>query len=203
VLFTADIGPATASRLFEAIKDRLSRKQLANADAVWKALREISLEILDLPAPPLDFSRGKPFVFLVAGVNGVGKTTTIGKLASQYKAQGHKVLLAAADTSAPLPSTNWRCGPNVLDARSSRSPKGPIFVGGFRRHPQSQEKIMTSSLPIRLAACIPRWTYGRTGQSAPKPLARPARARRTKLFWFWMPPQPERSGAGRNVYENH
>ncbi len=98
VLFTADIGPATASRLFEAIKDRLSRKQLANADAVWKALREISMEILDLPAPPLDFSRGKPFVILVAGVNGVGKTTTIGKLASQYKAQGHKVLLAAADT---------------------------------------------------------------------------------------------------------
>jgi len=98
VLFTADIGPATASRLFDAIKDRLSRKQLSNADAVWNALREISMEILDLSAPPLDFSRSRPFVILVAGVNGVGKTTTIGKLASQYRQQGHKVLLAAADT---------------------------------------------------------------------------------------------------------
>jgi len=97
-LFTADIGPLTANKLFEAVRTRLSRKQLSDSEEVWKALREISLEILEVPSQKMDFSRARPFVILVAGVNGVGKTTTIGKLASQYKSQGKRVLLAAADT---------------------------------------------------------------------------------------------------------
>lgn len=132
VLFTADIGPTTAVRLFDAIKERLSRKQLSNADAVWRTLREISLEILDLPVQPLDVTRSKPFVILVAGVNGVGKTTTIGKLASQYKAQGYKVLFAAADTfraAAIDQLAVWadRAGCEIVKKSEGADPSSVVF----------------------------------------------------------------------------
>ncbi len=131
-LFTADIGPLTANKLFEAVRERLSRKQLADPDEVWKALREISMEILDVPAPKLDPSRGRPFVILVAGVNGVGKTTTIGKLASQFRGQGKRVLLAAGDTfraAAIDQLAVWaeRAGCDIVRGAEGSDPSSVIF----------------------------------------------------------------------------
>jgi fused signal recognition particle receptor len=98
VLFTADIGPRAADRIFESVKKSLSKDDLENADKIWDRIRWTSTQILDVGAPALDWSAKRPTVLLVLGVNGSGKTTTIGKLAAQLKGQGKKVLLGAGDT---------------------------------------------------------------------------------------------------------
>jgi fused signal recognition particle receptor len=97
VLLSADIGPKTADRIFQAVKKGLSKKELEDADKIWKQIRKTSREILAVETPPMSFDK-KPFVLLVLGVNGVGKTTTIGKLAKKWALDGKKVLLAAGDT---------------------------------------------------------------------------------------------------------
>ncbi|HEX3764236.1 MAG TPA: signal recognition particle-docking protein FtsY [Kofleriaceae bacterium] len=98
VLFTADIGPRAADRIFQSVKSGLSRDELDDAQKIWDQIRSTSRDILSVDAPPLDLSAKKPFVLLVLGVNGVGKTTTIGKLAQKWRNEGKKVLLAAGDT---------------------------------------------------------------------------------------------------------
>jgi fused signal recognition particle receptor len=98
VLFTADIGPRAADRIFQAVKGGLSRDELDDADKIWARIRTTSKAILSVDAPPVAMAGKKPFVLLVLGVNGVGKTTTIGKLAQKWKLEGKSVLLAAGDT---------------------------------------------------------------------------------------------------------
>jgi fused signal recognition particle receptor len=98
VLFTADIGPRAADRIFQSVKSGLSRDELEDADKIWGQIRRTSRDILAVDAPAVDMTRATPFVVLVLGVNGVGKTTTIGKLAQKWRLDGKKVLLAAGDT---------------------------------------------------------------------------------------------------------
>ena len=98
VLFTADIGPRAADRIFQSVKAGLNRDQLEDPARIWGQIRQTSRDILAVDAPALDLARAHPFVVLVLGVNGVGKTTTIGKLAQQWRLDGKKVLLAAGDT---------------------------------------------------------------------------------------------------------
>jgi fused signal recognition particle receptor len=98
VLFTADIGPRAADRIFQSVKQNLSKDDLENPQKIWSQIRKTSATILDVDAPPVDLNRAKPFVLLILGVNGVGKTTTIGKLAAKLVREGKKVLLAAGDT---------------------------------------------------------------------------------------------------------
>ncbi len=99
-LFTADIGPRAADRIFQSVKSSLTKTELEDEAKIWARIKRTSREILEVEAPALDqvMSQHKPFVLLVLGVNGVGKTTTIGKLASKWKAEGKKVILAAGDT---------------------------------------------------------------------------------------------------------
>src|SRR5690606_32512987 len=96
-LFTADIGPRAADRIFQSVKSGLSKADLESADKIWGQIRKTSKEILAVDAPPVDLAK-RPFVVLVLGVNGVGTTTTIGKLADRWTREGKKVLLAAGDT---------------------------------------------------------------------------------------------------------
>lgn len=98
VLITADIGPATASKLVgEFAKTRFGR-DVTDAEVKTALASQIST-LLEPYAKPLDIDRTKkPFVVLVVGVNGVGKTTTIGKLALHFKNQGFKLMIAAGDT---------------------------------------------------------------------------------------------------------
>ena len=98
VLYTADIGVKTSAKLFEALKKDLGRADLQDPEKIWPHLKEIARKLLDTGAKPLEMSRAKPFVVLVIGVNGAGKTTSIGKLAARFTAEGKKVLLAAGDT---------------------------------------------------------------------------------------------------------
>lgn len=132
VLFTADIGPKTADKLFQSIKSALSRDELADPDAVWKHIREQSIQILEVEAKPLDFTGAKPFVLLTIGVNGVGKTTTIGKIAAKLHAQGKKVLLGAGDTfraAAVEQLEVWgeRAGAPVVKGASGGDPSSVLF----------------------------------------------------------------------------
>ncbi|MGL5046646.1 MAG: signal recognition particle-docking protein FtsY, partial [Shewanella sp.] len=98
-LLIADVGVETTTRLIKNLTEHASRKQLKNAEALYELLREELQKTLDPVAIPLvpDNANG-PFVILMVGVNGVGKTTTIGKLAKQYQSQGKSVMLAAGDT---------------------------------------------------------------------------------------------------------
>lgn len=97
VLLTSDVGVKTTARLLDAIKNKLAKNELGDTDRVWEALREDATSILSIGGGGITLS-ARPTVVLIVGVNGVGKTTTIGKLATKLKAEGKKVVLAAGDT---------------------------------------------------------------------------------------------------------
>jgi len=97
-LLLADVGVAATDRLMEGLRGRLKRGGGNDGDAMQTALREEILTLLEPRAQPLQVSGAQPFVILMVGVNGSGKTTTIGKLARFFKQQGLSVMLAAGDT---------------------------------------------------------------------------------------------------------
>lgn len=98
LLLSADVGVETTQFLLQGITEQVARHQLKDARAVYHALRQGMLSIIQPCRRPLAIASAKPFVIMVVGVNGVGKTTTIAKLANRLKTTGHSVLLAAADT---------------------------------------------------------------------------------------------------------
>ena len=98
-LLQADCGMAVTEELIEGLRKRVARQQLGDVEALLAALREDITALLTPVAQPLVVDRAhKPYTILVVGVNGSGKTTTIGKLAQRYGAEGLKVVLAAGDT---------------------------------------------------------------------------------------------------------
>ncbi|ARS51972.1 signal recognition particle-docking protein FtsY [Kushneria konosiri] len=99
-LLMADVGVAATSEIMENLEERISRRELKNVDALYKALQEELSRMLEPVAKPLRLPpKGEgPFVILMVGVNGVGKTTTIGKLTQRFQRQGRSVMLAAGDT---------------------------------------------------------------------------------------------------------
>jgi fused signal recognition particle receptor len=97
VMLASDVGPKTTQTILARLRESLDRNELHDADAVWASLRAEAVRILGIGGGPVRLAV-KPTVVLMVGVNGVGKTTTIGKLATRYKAAGKKVVLAAGDT---------------------------------------------------------------------------------------------------------
>lgn len=97
-LLIADVGVETTRRIINNLTQQASRKQLRDAEALYGLLKAEMASILHNVDAPLEVTGKTPFVILMVGVNGVGKTTTIGKLARQYQAQGKSVMLAAGDT---------------------------------------------------------------------------------------------------------
>ena len=98
-LLTADVGVPATTALVEDLRKRMKAREFADANALLKALRAELIAMLTPVALPLRIeASAKPFVILTVGVNGVGKTTTIGKLARRFKEQGHSLILAAGDT---------------------------------------------------------------------------------------------------------
>jgi fused signal recognition particle receptor len=98
ILFTADIGVRTASRLVDLAREKVKARELADPEKMKEVIRAEIARIVDLPAGNSLQGGGPPHVVMVVGVNGAGKTTTIGKLAAQLTGQGQKVVLAAGDT---------------------------------------------------------------------------------------------------------
>src|SRR5712691_2877281 len=99
IMIGADIGVTTTTDILKSIKDQMSRKTLQDASELRSAIKEELRKILNVNyTPPKEIPEGNPFVILMVGVNGVGKTTTIGKLAHRFKTNGKSVMLCAADT---------------------------------------------------------------------------------------------------------
>ncbi|WPA91727.1 signal recognition particle-docking protein FtsY [Providencia zhijiangensis] len=97
-LLIADVGVETTRKIIDNLTQHASRKELKDAEALYGKLREEMSDILATVDKPLEIEGKKPYVILMVGVNGVGKTTTIGKLARQYQSEGKSVMLAAGDT---------------------------------------------------------------------------------------------------------
>jgi fused signal recognition particle receptor len=98
-LLLADVGVETTMKIIDSLTQSASRKQLKNAEALYELLKVELKNIIEGVNQPLEIPESNgPFVMLMVGVNGVGKTTTIGKLAKQFQAEGKSVMLAAGDT---------------------------------------------------------------------------------------------------------
>jgi fused signal recognition particle receptor len=98
LLITADMGPQFAADMINDVQDRLKRKELANVAQIKQILHERMVAILQKIDRPLNIPKEQPYVIMAVGVNGSGKTTTIGKLANLLNNNGYKVMLVAADT---------------------------------------------------------------------------------------------------------
>lgn len=132
ILITADIGVKTTVELIRTLEQRLKRNELQDGDALKTALKKEITDRLIQVNSPLDVNAARPFVILVIGVNGVGKTTTIGKLAAQYRLAGKKVLLAAGDTfraaaAEQLEIWGERVGAEVVRHKEGADPSAVAF----------------------------------------------------------------------------
>ena len=130
-LILADIGGATAADTVAQLRKQVSQKLLGRADEVKDALRDILAEKLDVGDPSMDLST-QPSVVLIIGVNGVGKTTSIGKLAARYKSEGKKVLLCAGDTFRAAAADQleiWadRAGVDIVRQHEGADPGAVLF----------------------------------------------------------------------------
>lgn len=97
-LLMADVGTQTAHQIVDGIRKKVTRRELRDQSALSQALENQLLDIARSLSKDFEITSDRPFVVLVVGVNGVGKTTTIGKLAYKFKSEGHSVMLAAGDT---------------------------------------------------------------------------------------------------------
>ncbi|HEV3194415.1 MAG TPA: signal recognition particle-docking protein FtsY [Polyangiaceae bacterium] len=131
IMLTSDVGPKTTTAILARLRESLGRNELRSGESVWAALREESTRILAIGGGGIRIT-AKPTVTLMVGVNGVGKTTTIGKLATRYSALSKKVVLAAGDTfraAAVQQLEVWgkRVGAEVIRGKEGADPGAVAF----------------------------------------------------------------------------
>ncbi len=150
VLLTADIGVRTSQKLLSELREFLDKKAIKDPAAVWGYLRRRSVEILTMDAPAIDFAAAQPFVLLIIGVNGSGKTTTIGKLASKLQSEGKKVLLAAGDTfraaaTEQLEVWGAKVGALVVRGKDGGDPSSVVFDGVKRARSEDIDVVIADT----------------------------------------------------------
>ena len=131
VLIMSDIGVDTSVKIIDELRTKIKREKIEAEEDVKKAIKEIMKEILDVKSPELNLET-KPSVILVIGVNGVGKTTSIGKIANNLVKQGKKVVVAAADTfraAAVEQLEVWanRSGSMIVKKEEGSDPASVVF----------------------------------------------------------------------------
>jgi fused signal recognition particle receptor len=134
ILISADIGVTTTTELIALLEQRLKRNELSDGEALKRALKEEILSRLSRESAPVDVDSSKPYVIMVIGVNGVGKTTTIGKLAGKFRSEGKEVLLVAADTFRAAAAEQleiWaeRVGVDIVRHKEGADPSAVVFDG--------------------------------------------------------------------------
>ena len=130
-LILADLGVDTTTKAMDALRERVRQNHLKTTEEARTALREVLCEMVSVGDTTLNLST-KPSVVLVIGVNGVGKTTSVGKLAGKLKDQGKKVILAAADTfraAAGEQLTLWaeRAGVEIIGGQAGADPASVVY----------------------------------------------------------------------------
>ena len=133
ILITSDLGVITTQALIDSVQQKVKRKELNNPEKLKETLQEEIFRFLEVPKKVPDYSQ-KPFIILVIGVNGVGKTTTIGKLAQQFRGQGKKVLLVAGDTFRAAAGEQleiWagRSGSEIIRQKEGSDPSAVVYDG--------------------------------------------------------------------------
>ncbi|MFN8688066.1 MAG: signal recognition particle-docking protein FtsY [Acidobacteriota bacterium] len=131
-LIGSDIGVRTATEILEGIRQRVERQQLGDAAELRAMIREQLQEILEANERPMKRAASGPTVVMIVGVNGVGKTTTIGKLANRFKSEGERVLICAADTfrAAAIEQLEvWaeRSGVDMIRQQTGADPSAVLF----------------------------------------------------------------------------
>jgi fused signal recognition particle receptor len=178
VLIGADIGAPTTQRILDRLRERMSRHELTDGERVWSALRDEASAILRSGRVGLSLQH-QPSVILVVGVNGVGKTTTTGKLASRLSSQGSKVTLAAADTfraAAVLQLEVWgkRIGCPVVRGKENADPSAVVF-DAVKRAQSDQSDVLLIDTAGRLHTKAPLMEeLKKIGRTVEKALGRPA-----------------------------
>ncbi|PRP91075.1 Signal recognition particle receptor FtsY [Enhygromyxa salina] len=148
VLFTADIGAKTAEALLESVTSELDKREVADPDAVWAVIRAKALEILEIDAGPLEYTpEVGPYTLLMIGVNGVGKTTTIGKLAARHVDAGRKTLMVAGDTYRAAAGEQleiWarRVGCDIHMGKDGADPSSVLFDGITRGRKEGYDVVL-------------------------------------------------------------
>lgn len=131
-LIGSDIGVKTTTEILESIRQRVERQQLSDASELKALIRQQLLDILEANESPMKWAAKPPTVVMIVGVNGVGKTTTIGKLAHRFKSDGHSVLICAADTfrAAAIEQLEvWatRSGVDMIRQQSGSDPSAVVY----------------------------------------------------------------------------
>ncbi|WKY48829.1 signal recognition particle-docking protein FtsY [Eubacteriaceae bacterium ES3] len=134
-LILSDLGAESSMKISEQLRDKIKETHSKSKEEVMEFLKEILIEMVDVPTEEPEFPR----IMLVVGVNGVGKTTTIAKLASRYKSEGKKVVIAAGDTfraAAVEQIDEWskRIGVDLIKSTTGADPSAVVFdaIGAAR-----------------------------------------------------------------------
>jgi fused signal recognition particle receptor len=179
VLITADIGVKTTQRILDRLRERMSKQELTNEDRVWSAIRAEARAILNEKRGGGLRLGKKPAVVLVVGVNGVGKTTTSGKLGSRLSSQGKTVLLVAADTfraAAVFQLEVWgkRIGCPVARGKDHADPSSVVFDAIKRAEAENIDVVLVDTAG-RLHTKAPLMEeLSKVGRTVEKALGRPA-----------------------------
>ncbi len=178
VLITADVGVHTSDRILEALRARMNGGQLSSAEDAWRAIRAEAKSILESSGQGLAIAKS-PTVIIVVGVNGVGKTTTIGKLASRFSREGKSLLLAAGDTFRAAAVTQlevWgrRVGCEVAKGKDRADPGSVIFDAIQKAKDQGVDVVIADTAG-RLHTKVPLMDeLKKLGRTVEKALGRPA-----------------------------
>ncbi len=158
ILLSSDVGVATTHAILARLREGLSKHELSSSQAVWDALRTEATRILEIGGGRIQVGN-KPTVVFMVGVNGTGKTTTIGKLATKFKAEGRSVLLAAGDTfraAAVQQLEVWgkRVGCEVVKGKEGADP-GAVIFDAIQKAKQSGIDLVLADTAGRLQTKTP------------------------------------------------
>ena len=150
ILITSDVGVKTTALLLDELRESLDRSELKDAGALWSTLSARATQLVEVGGGGAIRNHGQPTVVLMVGVNGTGKTTTIGKLATKLAAQDKKVLLVAADTFraaavAQLQAWGERVGCDVHAGDDGADPASVVFDAIKRANEQSYDVVLVDT----------------------------------------------------------